>query len=307
LDKVVELHPGVPQKRFMHQYEVSNTGWIPIQQINLTITVQTDIDSIIVTQVTVQYKGNKDFTRCSSVVQSENNSGDGQNNSENRENNSEDGGNNSQDKENNSQADEDSMQESEESKENNKNNIGDVEKNRQARWNRTEKKETKHFCEFGKLAEEESLILEIYFVVRNIDNSSFQADFAAQVRSSVVATFPSSLTSESKIGECQTIVTPHRPTLVQKILQSWDLILGMVIGLILVILTGLVMHRLGVFSRVRLYREELEAAAITRTENTPSAFRYDREEEVDDLALSDQQENSMDKVKAKDLEVDAVT
>ncbi len=39
------------------------------------------------------------------------------------------------------------------------------------------------------------------------------------------------------------------------------------------------MHKLGVFGRVRLYREQLEAAAITRTEATPSAFRYETEDE----------------------------
>jgi hypothetical protein len=41
------------------------------------------------------------------------------------------------------------------------------------------------------------------------------------------------------------------------------------------------MHKLGVFGRVRLYREQLEAAAITRTEATPSAFRYEKEEEAE--------------------------
>jgi hypothetical protein len=41
------------------------------------------------------------------------------------------------------------------------------------------------------------------------------------------------------------------------------------------------MHKLGVFSRVRLYREQLEAAAITRTEATPSAFRYEKDGEAE--------------------------
>jgi hypothetical protein len=41
------------------------------------------------------------------------------------------------------------------------------------------------------------------------------------------------------------------------------------------------MHKLGVFGRVRLYREQLEAAAITRTEATPSAFRYETEGEAE--------------------------
>jgi hypothetical protein len=45
------------------------------------------------------------------------------------------------------------------------------------------------------------------------------------------------------------------------------------------------MHKLGVFSRVRLYRQQLEAAAITRTEATPSAFRYEKEEAENDESL----------------------
>jgi hypothetical protein len=51
-------------------------------------------------------------------------------------------------------------------------------------------------------------------------------------------------------------------------------------GLILLILSGLVLQRLNIFNRVRIYKEELEAMAITRpVAATGSTFIYDSEEE----------------------------
>jgi hypothetical protein len=252
---VVEVHPGVFTKRFLHQYEVSNIGWIPVQQITLTVTVQTDLVTLTVLQVTVQHKGNKDFTRCSNRGNNnsqdrannsqdgennnrdrannnqdeENNSQDEANNSQNRANNSQDESNNSQDEANNSQDRANNIQEENSSRqEDNKdeNNTQDREKEK----NRTtQRKELLYSCDFGTLAAERSLILEVHFVLKNSDNSSFlQPDFAGLVRSSVVADFPG-MTAKAK-GECETVLTAHRPTLVQKILQSWDLLMGIALG-----------------------------------------------------------------------------
>jgi hypothetical protein len=289
----VEVYPGVLTKRFLHQYEVSNTGWIPVQQITLTVTAQTDLVTLTVLQVTVQHKGNKDFTRCSykgnnrannsqdrannsqdsadksqggannsqirannsqdrennskdgennsqdeakNSQDGENNSQDGEHNSQDRENNSQDGennnrdrANNSQDEANNSQDEANKIQEEnssihEDSKEKNNTQDSEKEKNRI-----TQRKELLYSCDFGTLAAERSLILEVHFVLKNSDNSSFlQPDFAGLVRSSVVADFPG-MTAKAK-GECETVLTAHRPTLVQKILQSWDLLMGIALG-----------------------------------------------------------------------------
>jgi hypothetical protein len=245
---VVEVYPGVFTKRFLHQYEVSNTGWIPVQQIILTVAVQTDLVTLTVLQVTVQRKGNKDFTRCSNRGNNNsqdraNNSQDRANNSQKRGNNSKDRANNSQDEANNSQEGENNSQDrennnrdranniqeenssmQEESKE--KNNTPDAEKGK----NRTtQRKELLYSCDFGTLAAERSLILEVHFVLKNTNNSSFlQPDFAGFVRSYVVADFPG-MTAKAK-GECETVLTAHRPTLVQKILQSWDLLMGIALG-----------------------------------------------------------------------------
>ncbi len=272
------MYPGVFTKRFLHQYEVSNTGWIPVQQITLTVTVHTDLVTVTVLQVTVQHKGNKDFTRCSnkgnnnsqdsadnsqdrannsqdSAENSQggannsqdrannsqdeaNNSRDEANNSQDRANNSQDKANNSQDGENNSQEENSSMQE--DSKD--ENNTLDREKEK----NRTkQRKELLYSCDFGTLAAERSLILEVHFVLKNTDNSSFlQPDFAGFVRSSVVADFPGMAADFPGMaadfpgmeaaglakGECETVLTAHRPTLVQKILQSWDLLMGIALG-----------------------------------------------------------------------------
>ncbi len=205
------MHPGVFTKRFLHQYEVSNTGWIPVQQITLTVTVQTDLVTLTVLQVTVQHKGNKDFARCSNQGNNRaNNSQGGENNSQNGENNSQGRANNSQDRANNRQ---------------------DGENNRT-----TQQKELLYSCDFGTLAAERSLILEVHFVLKNTDNSSFvQPDFAGHVRSTVVADFPgmaADFTGKTTLvkGECETVLSPHRPTLVQKILQSWDLLMGIALG-----------------------------------------------------------------------------
>jgi hypothetical protein len=296
---VVEVHPGVFTKRFLHQYEVSNPGWIPVQQITLTVTVQTDLVTLTVLQVTVQHNGNKDFTRCSNRGNNnsqdrannsqnrannsqdsaensqgggnnskdrtnnsqdeannsqegennsqdrENNSQDGENNSQDRANNSQDGvnnsqdeannsqdsadnsqggGNNSQDGENNSHDENNSMQKIEDSKDENNTQDREKEKNRTK-----QRKELLYSCDFGTLGAERSLILEVHFVLKNSDNSSFlQPDFAGFVRSTVVADFPG-MTAKAN-GECETVLTAHRPTLVQKILQSWDLLMGIALG-----------------------------------------------------------------------------
>jgi hypothetical protein len=302
---VVEVHPGVFTKRFLHQYEVSNIGWIPVQQITLNVIVQTDIVTVTVLQVTVQHKGNKDFIRCSnkgnnsqdranniqdrannsqdeannsqdranksqdranksqdrannSQVRAnnsqdrENNSQDRENNSQGRANNSQDEANNSQDGENNSQDGENnnrdrannSQDEANNSQEG-ENNSQDGQNNSQGRANNrqdgennrtTQQKELLYSCDFGTLAAERSLILEVHFVLKNSDNSSFlRPDFAGFVRSSVVADFPGmaadfpGMTAKAK-GESETVLTAHRPTLVQKILQSWDLLMGIALG-----------------------------------------------------------------------------
>ncbi len=241
---MVEVHPGVFTKRFLHQYEMSNMGWIPVQQITLTVTVQTDLVTLTVLQVTVQHKGNKDFTRCSN--KGNNNSQDRANNSQDRANNSQDRANNSQDGENNSQVEgennsqdranniqEENSSMQEDSKDENNTQDSEKEMNRT-----TQRKELLYSCDFGTLAAERSLILEVHFVVKNTNNSSFlQPDFAGFVRSSVVAVFPDmaadfpGMAAAGKAkGECETVLTAHRPTLVQKILQSWDLLMGVALG-----------------------------------------------------------------------------
>ncbi len=259
---MVEVHPGVFTKRFLHQYEVSNTGWIPVQQITLTVTVQTDLVTLTVLQVTVQHKGNKDFTRCSNKGNNNsqdraNNSQDGENKNRDRANNSQDEANNSQDRENNSQDRENNSQDRENNSQDRENNSQDRENNSRDRANNiqeenssmqedskeknntrdrekeknrtTQRKELLYSCDFGTLAAERSLILEVHFVLKNTDNSSFlQPDFAGFVRSSVVADFPG-MAAKAK-GECETVLTAHRPTLVQKILQSWDLLMGIALG-----------------------------------------------------------------------------
>ncbi len=286
------MYPGVFTKRFLHQYEVWNMGWIPVQQITLTVTVQTDLITLTVLQVTVQHKGNKDFTRCpnqgnnnsqdrannsqdgennnrdrannnqdeaNNSQDRENNSQDGENNNRDRANNSQDEANNSQDRANNSQDESNNSQDEannsqdeannsrdranniqeenssmqEDSKEENNTQDREKEKNRT-----TQRKEMLYSCDFGALAAERSLILEVHFVLKNTNNSSFlQPDFAGLVRSSVVADFPGmaadfpGMAAAGKAsGECETILTAHRPTLVQKILQSWDLLMGIALG-----------------------------------------------------------------------------
>ena len=119
-----EIHPGVHIKRFLHQYDIANNGWIPAHIYTITVAIATDIASLIVEQVTVQYRDHKDFERCVAV---------------------------------------------------------DITDNRKLGFS----------CPPRLLTEDDSLVLEVNFLVRNVDNALFSGQGAAAaartVRSTVTA------------------------------------------------------------------------------------------------------------------------
>ena len=210
----------MPTKRFLHQYELTSLGWIPLHQGALILTVHLNVPNVTVEMVTVQYKGRKDYKRCFD-------DGPGEHS--------------------------------------------------------VDSTVTRYKCEVSGLREAETLLLEAHFILRNMNSSLlFGTDppQTAHIQSSAAAVFPG--TAENPAVSCESILAPHRPTLGHQILQSWDLILGIAVGLILLILTGLLLQRLGVFGRVRMYRAQLEAMAITRIHPPASAFTYEAEEDDDD-------------------------
>jgi hypothetical protein len=213
-DERVEIHPGLHVKRFLHQYSVSNRGWIPAKVDTISITINTHIPSLLVELVTVQYSGHKDYQRCLANTSSSNGT----------------------------------MTDS---------------KERQLTFS----------CPPMLLLEDESLTIEANFLIKNLNSSLFSDEtHDAGVRSTLAVSWQG---GEGGVKSCTSQLSPYHPTLGHQILQSWDLILAITIGLILIIITGLAFQKLGVFSRVRIYRGQLEAMAITRTEATPSAFDYD--------------------------------
>jgi hypothetical protein len=60
----VEIHPGVHTKRFLHQFNVANRGWIPAMMETISLAINTHIPSLQVELVTLQYAGHKDYQRC---------------------------------------------------------------------------------------------------------------------------------------------------------------------------------------------------------------------------------------------------
>ena len=115
-----EIHPGVHIKRFLHQYDIANNGWIPAHIYTITVAIATDIASLIVEQVTVQYSDHKDFERCVAV---------------------------------------------------------DITDNRKLGFS----------CPPRLLTEDDSLVLEVHFLVRNVDNALFSGQGAAAAARTVTA------------------------------------------------------------------------------------------------------------------------
>jgi hypothetical protein len=138
-------------------------------------------------------------------------------------------------------------------------------------------------CPPKQLLEDQSLIIEAHFIARNLNSSLFSNETHAAVARSILSVRWQG--GEGGLKSCTTEMSPYHPTLVHQILQSWDLILGIAVGLILIILTLLACQKLDVFNRVRIYRGHLEAMAITRTEATPSAFDYDNMDVDEDVVI----------------------
>eukprot|EP00092_Neocalanus_flemingeri_P092789 GFUD01117850.1.p1 GENE.GFUD01117850.1~~GFUD01117850.1.p1 ORF type:complete len:340 (+),score=90.58 GFUD01117850.1:94-1020(+) len=114
------------------------------------------------------------------------------------------------------------------------------------------------FCNIGRIQKNEHQILKIKLSIQDLKTRE-EEESMGFIESAVK--IPNSIDDEKEEYKYTTIhfrTDFSQPTIVQKIIDHWYVVAGIIIGLIIICIAVAVLFKFDVFNKVRIYREEID-------------------------------------------------